>query len=826
MFGSSSAPSGHDSGSTGSAVWFQPDDTFRSFCALLEAPAVSHAHIALIGPEALTASVATYTGALHYDHVAEFVKLIANSPCLWASIHPDAVRAGQAQRQTLDSGAPALPSLRDRTDQIIQAIGQSVKQRIILSMRARQNSTGWQTRRIVSHWVSTMLSNSQNDVSELADAQDLDTPFELQSLKGMPIARLAICTGLLAGLQGAQALWEEQGRLGLDVRHHVKLAEIGWVAAFEACLEIIDALKLEDQHSAAVMPLHCAVQVMPFINSRRLEILSGDILLRIVADRLLLPIERSQLLASLRQDVKKGSDGKLVLELSSATAQRLYTVQNDDAFRTIAPLSRILSGALARLARKLSPADLNVRLFGVVTETKEGTSAVSTTTVSSVAPKEALEPLSAPPTLLRRLHVFSRTLESDWWSSELAKCAEGDLAEATKPIAKELWTVFKTILFSFTMIFDSLVDAVVDMCPSPTITIPAPSSSLSSSSNISPTDSRWGPASTSNIPAAYLQCMHAILLIYAHMYWITSTFGHDGFDVYRSVFYSALDVIGRDGEACVGVMEAMVAHLGFGAEDKSDVQVKSATYFMLVSEQILGVLPDKMLKGLVLKVCKPWLADKVNKDAFESAHSVVLSMYTNNKDASEDLTPFYIDLLLSTFPSDLSAGQFEHAVTTVISAIADRDDSLVWWVMELLASAIEREPIERKGEGDATSSSSRRLELQLVYTAQISTVNLVLLRTVMDQVRRYVLEYPITPISLVGRLPGFENEEGDKASTGTSAAEDKSLPSAATTSPPVTAASARQRLCEKAFDALTGLDASTREEGVRWWLDNRTAFGV
>ncbi|CAD6889476.1 unnamed protein product [Tilletia laevis] len=843
MFGSSSskrasAPGsmgGADPGPTGSDVWFQPDDTFRSFCALLEAPAVSHAHMALIGPEALTASIATYTGALHYDHVAEFVKLIANSPCLWASIHPDAHGASDEGRQTLSSGAPALPSLRDRADQIIQAIAQAVKARIDLSMRTRQNSTGWQTRRIVSHWISTMLSNSQNDVSELADSQDLEMPFELQSLKGLPIARLAICTGLLAGLQGAQVQWEKQARLGLDVRYHVKLAEVGWVAAFGACLEIIDALNAEEQLSAAVMPLHCAVQVMPFINSRRLEALSGDILLRIVADRLLLPIESSQLLHSLGQDVKKGNDGKLLLDPSSITARRLQTLQTNDAFRTIAPLSRILSGTLARLARKLSPEDMSARLFGVVTETKDVASTDATNVMSSLGPPaggDGVALLSAPLTLLRRLHAYARTLESGWWSGELATCAESDLAETTKPVTKELWTVFKTILFSYTMIFDSLVDAVLDMCPSPTITIPAPTPSSFSSTTATSSESRWGPASTSNIPTPYLQCMHAVLSTYAHMYWITSTFGHDGFDVYRSVFYSALDVIGRDGEACVGVLEAMVPHLSYGPDR---LQETSATYFMLVSEQVVALLPSEIIKGLVLKICRPYLGNNTNKDAFESAHSVILSIFAHDKEVAEDLAPFYIELLISIFPSQLSAGQFEHAFTTVMSAIADRDDALAWWGMELLANTIEQERDQERGPVDvggaagavattALPSSSRQLELQLVYAAQISTVNLVLLRSVLDKVRRYILRYPSAPMTLVGLVPGLESGK-PSSDRDTAGASSSTLPSS-TISAPVTAAAARQRLCEKAFDALSGLDASTREEGLRWWLDNRASFGV
>ncbi|KAK0535697.1 hypothetical protein OC835_002302 [Tilletia horrida] len=837
LFGSSSskrAPAlSPDVAPQGSRVWFQPDDTFRSFCALLEAPAVSHAHIALIGPDALTASIANYTGALTHEHIAEFVKLIATSPCLWASVHPDASAAQQAQKAVVDSGAPALPSLQDRTNHLVQAVGQAVGQRISLSMRARYNSTGWQTRRIFAHWVSTVIANSANDVSELADSQDLAAPYELQSLKGLPVARLAICTGLVAGLQGAKVQWEQQGRIGLDVRYAIKLAEDGWAAAFGACLELIDKMPLEEQQSAAVIPLHCAVQVMPFINPRRLEALSGEVLLRLVTDRLLCPIERAQLLESLEKDVRKDSNGKLVLEPTSATAQRVKALQNNVAFQTIAPLSRILSGTLARLTRKLSPEDLAARLFGILIETKDGGPGAITSELRPTGVQAVLGDPAPSATLLRRLQASARVLEKSWWSTDLATCAEADLAEASRPVTKELWTVFKTLLFSYTMIFDSLVDAVVDVCPSPTMTLP-PVTAPSASSEVQPAQPQWGPTTTSNIPTPYLQCMHSVLTTYAHMYWITSTFGHDGFDVYRSVFYSALDVLGRDGEACVGLLEGLVPHLSYGPDR---LQETSATYLLLVAEQLIAVLPDAMVERLILPICRPYLTDTSDKDAFESAHSVLLAIFAHDKGVVESLAPYYVELLISGFPSRLNAGQFEHAFTTVMSSISDRDDALAWWAMDLLAEEIAKERAspsascadpnagsKQGGQAGTVPGVSRELELQLVYVAQVSTVNLVLLRSVLSKVRRYILQHIAGHISIPGLLPSSSSSSsGDAATTERSSGTAEAAAAAATG---FAGAAARQRLCEKTFDALSGLDASTREEGLRWWLDNRGAFGV
>ncbi|KAK0551440.1 hypothetical protein OC845_002152 [Tilletia horrida] len=812
---------------SGSAVWFQPDDTFRSFCALLEAPAVSHAHMALIGPDALTSTLANYFGTLTYQHITDFSKLVANSPCLWASFLST---QGQGSGPTI--GSPRLPSLHDRSNQIVQAVGQSVKQRIQLSIRARQGSAGWQTRRIFAHWVSSILTGTQSDVSDLSASQDLAPPFELQSLHGLPIARLSICTGLLAGLQSAKVQWEEQGRIGLDTRYAQKLAEDGWVAALTACMNRIDAMDLAEQPIAAILPLHCAAQVMPFINSRRLEPLPQEIMLRLTTNHLINPIEDAAILSTLATDLSKNAEGKLVLESFSPTAQRMKILQSSDAFRTIAPLSRILSGTLSRLARKLPPAELSAYLFGLVVETKDGSSAAVPTAQPSPAVADQSNPgLATPETLLRRLERLAKGLEATWWNSELSTCKQEQMTESTQALTKELWSIFKTLLFSYTMIFDSLVEAVVDMCPSPTITIPAAAQTGSSVTDASSTLPGWGPITTSNIPTAYLQCMHAILTTYAHFYWVTSTFGHDGFDVYRSVFYSALDVVGRDGEACVGVMEALVPHLSHGPDS---LQETSSTYFMLVAEQLVAVLPDKMIEQLVLPVCKPYLTDAANKDAFESAHAVLLAIFEEDKGVVEDLAPYYIQLLISSFPSRLNPGQFEHAYTTVMSAIADRDDALAWWGMDRLAEEIEQEEAQPSAPSSSPGSDivtvSRKLELQLTYVAQVSTVNLVLLRSVLNKVRRYILSYPHSAITIPG-IAEDKDEADSKSSasvksTDHSARSDTAFDSFPQGSAASTNATARQRLCEKAFDTLSGLDASTREEGLRWWLDNRGAFGV
>ena len=143
---------------------------------------------------------------------------------------------------------------------------------------------------------------------------------------------------------------------------------------------------------------------------------------------------------------------------------------------------------------------------------------------------------------------------------------------------------------------------------------------------------------TSNVPAPYLAILAQILRVFERVYFITSTFGLDGFESYRVVLYSALDVLSRDAEACTQLVSAMAHDLlerhGVSAPDAQPAahvrmgQRMHVTYLLLVVEQWVSELPDTMINQLILPLCRPYLQDTRFQDTFESAHSVVLALYT------------------------------------------------------------------------------------------------------------------------------------------------------------------------------------------------------
>lgn len=362
-------------------------------------------------------------------------------------------------------------------------------------------------------------------------------------------------------------------------------------------------------------------------------------------------------------------------------------------------------------------------------------------------------------------------LDDAWSSSALAGTDEAQIDVTSRPATTDTWRLLKTVLFAVTMVLDAVVGAVVELCPSPPKTYP-PSATVAQD---------LPPMATSNTPAPYLTLVSDALTVYAHLYFITCSFGLDGFESYRLVFYSALDVLACDAAASAQLVlrfaDALTERHGvLGHRAAASVSFSErihATYVLLVVEQLVAELPDVLVDRIVLPLCCPYLTDTRYQDAFESAHSVLLAMYKAQSPATLELTPFYTDLLLRCYPAQLSAEQLEVALSTVVASLSDRSDSFAWWVIERLDAAVTR--------ARAVGDDDKRATLTACLAALISHVNLVLLRALLTKVAARIYALP-------------------------------------------EASAPRVALTERVFAALTDLDAATREEAMRWWLDQAPSF--
>lgn len=182
----------------------------------------------------------------------------------------------------------------------------------------------------------------------------------------------------------------------------------------------------------------------------------------------------------------------------------------------------------------------------------------------------------------------------------------------------------------------------------------------------------------------------------------------------------------------------------------------------------------------------------------------------------------------------MSASQLRLAFTTMIRCVSNSDDALAWHCILQLDAAISAIPIsstaqsppptsleqvasnaavgeelptedgptEREFDEDITrldeatllsplelqALQSQRGHLLLTLIDQATSVNLILLR------------------SLLERIWSFIKEEGSDLETGARKAEGES---------------GKEALIKVVFNTLgEGLDATKREEGVRWWMEN------
>lgn len=811
-----------------------------------------------------------------------------------------------------------------RSTSIAQAVAAALTKRVDLIVRSRRNSTGWASRSALSQYLGAIIQG-------LDDTERDAIPESYRAARGLPIPRFAVIGGLLNALYVLKdqrkrtrdmSILEEMAAvhanpsLGLSVRRHLSSIEDEWIVTLAEILDQLhrpgiyyasaSSVNTEPTSSASAdndnvqdvdeweaefrkrtasvagpasitstasqrairaelwelrdVPLYMAAQLAPFVPDRKIHALDPLQLTSATSDAILSLFEgpdRSSCLFSLAQDIRQDA-GKIHLNVDSPTVRVIRDVTDSTLFPLLGPLSKLMSRALAKAVTSLTPDQLSALLLG--------------TSDAALVPQTGEAEFF--PLLVRMSRISSR-LEASWLSSPLAGADEEQIAESSRQLTKELWNVFKALLFSYTMVFDSMMDSVVDMCPSPTLTIPPPATTETDEQTnpaLQQGDRRWPLASTSNLPTPYLTVVQMVLATYSHLYWITSTFGSDGFDVYRKVFYSALDVVGRDGEACIQLLE-LIAPVSMDAVESSistdclemnAAKRSSNTYFLNVAEQLVGVLPDEVVEQLVLPICRPYLENTRFSDTFESAHSVVLALYSNHKRCILSLAPFYVELLIASYPKRLTAVQFEYAMSTVVSAISDRSDSVSWWVIARLAEEIDRErlsttaPTSTKGKtkstdgpiqagGFAESSGATKQDVASAVASSDSahpsvpdtgsTEYTASTRTQQDANRRSADTYDrLTHLQmcLIGCIPSvnlvllrsalhmvesFITQHRHREKTGQSGTEPANMAEEG-------GGSSRLALCQKTFEAIQALNAATREEGLRWWLDNRARFGV
>ncbi|KAI1375000.1 peroxin 8 [Hypoxylon crocopeplum] len=166
--------------------------------------------------------------------------------------------------------------------------------------------------------------------------------------------------------------------------------------------------------------------------------------------------------------------------------------------------------------------------------------------------------------------------------------------------------------------------------------------------------------------------------------FISTRQGAAAFQVYTFTYLTSLDILTRYPNACVSFLQDTQPPSAQRAGNiiPSPVIQALTLFYLNAAEHLPLSLPTAVCETLIitpatahLSPTTSWLTSPANNppssltlELFESAHSSVLSVLScpQHSPLAAQLIPFYIDALLSSFPSRISPRQFRLAFRTVM----------------------------------------------------------------------------------------------------------------------------------------------------------------
>ncbi|SCV71125.1 BQ2448_2713 [Microbotryum intermedium] len=734
--------------------------------------------------------------------IPTIISCIASSPSLWR---------GQATASSSASSSATWRRLNwTRANEVYTSLVQGCLYRA--SEITKEHGTGWKARRTYAQFVDLYLQGVQDDeVGELAQSKPTTTT------RVHPVVRLLITSALLVALQSIK---QRQDKLYVGGRALMGRAHDQVLAAWDEYFREeeqdarLGATAMEwngttrtDQVSND-LPSWFAAQTFPMFPVDLLAVGPVSSLLNLLTKSWSDCFAGGTLFKSLPCDLIQTPQG-LSWTVPSASHDQLSTLTQAPLFQALGPLSR----AISRLVQA---------------------AALAARTTASTIPASS-SPLVSVISLGSTLERVVNRVQKGWASTPWSDLEDDQALAPDTRERKEPWTLLKSLLFALTLIDSSLLIIVE---PKP---------------EVLPTRLQL------DLAAQAVRVLH-------RSYFITLRFGSDGFSAWRGVWAGLMEVVGQDTRVQV---EDLMRHMEpnrLGHAHERLVERSEATFYLNAAEVLIKRIGDDYLEDKVLPCCYPYLEDAKYRDTFESAHSVLLAVFATQKKVSSDLAIWYTKVLLQV--------SLAKALSWVLFALLPfqglpepyvgcptatrlHDDQLLSSIRSIPLSTPTQasNPITttttssppathdlspttspsanvppssssaalRTFEDDLTSTrldetfslspvevkalSLPRGHLLLTLIDQTTSVNLVLLRQVLDEIWELIREEPKDESGVVEDVEGFKekgkgrgNEKKGESFVGTG----------------------RQALIKVLFATLgEGLDATKREEGVRYWLERR-----
>ncbi|KAF4577230.1 hypothetical protein EYR36_005217 [Pleurotus pulmonarius] len=484
---------------------------------------------------------------------------------------------------------------------------------------------------------------------------------------GHPILRLACCCGILLGMEDLRVAVPKEGdenhtritfegstaKGNVEDEAVVALAEsmdrysylegdAGWEKEFR---KMVDAEEVDALSLSLIMMSQCA----SLIPSDKLRAIPLQTLSRLLASSIEATFQSGTYLSKLGASCTLAQDGSL--SVSTAFNDSILAMSASPLFVNIGPLSRLT-------ARTIS-------------------------TLMNVQPREGL--LAADAALITLQNVTDR-VKNGWEESLLGGLTSDEMTPEVQALSTNVWTTFKTMLFSAVMISKEVLQEAVYV--SPTSYQP----SFDGSKNTAPSD-------LALLTLRSLYNLSFVVYEFGGVASLTSADQGGGFKELKETFYLALDNLtgqllldaddqlpGRRSqveawtrEICAQIratMPVQSAGAMVGLQNlRTQVLVncrRAKTAFVLATiEQLIPVLSAGSLQDWVLPICLPILEDDEHREAYESAHSVLLAIFSSR---AQDLlaTPHDIDPYPSANTHDMSERQTHKLATNIDTTIAVR----------------------------------------------------------------------------------------------------------------------------------------------------------
>ncbi|KAJ7043901.1 hypothetical protein C8F04DRAFT_1070849 [Mycena alexandri] len=573
----------------------------------------------------------------------------------------------------------------------------------------------------------------------------------LKGIKGgQPILRLACCGGLLAGLEDLKTAEQlELGRSQLEDEVIISVAESmdvyaastagGWEAEFQPAGDV-------DTMTLAL----------------------------ILASRSLVVVVPSKLKA---------------LPLPVLTSLLVFTVASAFASGTF------LSTASSPNAIALSPT-LRAMNESPLMEFIAPISKLTALTITILSESRPAEGITAAAAALDALRPVSKSLESDWIGSSLARNDNSDTREL-------VWKTLKTLLFANIMIADAALSALVFVSPA-----------------------AYTGADAVPVPSALaLTVLHTL----CNLSFVISQFGgvtttaSPGFVELKKTFYLALDILAKSEEESDRFARELSLELRAwqtrAGDRDPDIQAKTA-YALTCIEQLVPVLSGECIQSYALPLALPYLSDPSYRETYESSHSVVLAVFASHADRhaenvseaepdpdaraqagprfTERMVPFYARCLIeNSVDGRLHTPQLRLAFAALVRSacasarsgeLTDDAYALAWYCVDALLDAIHA----LSGPDGAVSANNddRLHRLHLTLISVVPALPLKLLPRVLEEIG-----------TILTRGRGAQSGSG-----GGGGGEAKELVDAMFV-----------EISERVGDR-------EKELAMRWWYDNRLAF--